>query len=95
VKYQLEMRFCENKAHLQQNNYFAEHLIKATKARKLRPYRHEENALKEMSMTDFLAILRIPYEDEGLSEEEMALGFSGDDDDGGSEGDFGGAAAVK
>ncbi len=90
----------QNKPFFAKNREITKLLIESTKLGLIRPYMNDSLRTR-MTLEEFLERMKIPSEDAGLSEEELALGFSDDaggGDDWGTEGDFaggtGGAAAA-
>lgn len=85
--YMINMKICQNSCMQTTHGNLADVLIQATKEGRIRPYQYDGK--EKMLLELFEENLKIPTEDAGLSEEEMALGFVEDSikDDWGSEGD--------
>jgi gliding motility associated protien GldN len=90
----MDCREKQNKPFFAKNNEITKVIIEAVKAGILRPFQND-SLLTRMSYENFIENLTIPGSDEGLTEEEKAMGFGADDagwgDSGGWGDDFGGA----
>jgi len=84
----------QNKPFFAKNREISKLIIESTKLGLIRPYMNDSLRTR-MTLENFLENLKIPSEDAGLSEEEMALGFTEDSggDDWSEEGADGAAAA--
>lgn len=77
-----------NKPFFAKNREITKLLIDAAKVGIIRPFMNDSLTLR-MPQEQFLENLKIPTEDAGLSEEELALGFGEEEEDWGSDGDWG------
>ncbi|MCU0391265.1 MAG: gliding motility protein GldN [Thermoflexibacter sp.] len=81
----MDCREKQNKPFFAKNNEISKVIIEAVKAGILRPFQND-SLLTRMSYENFIENLTIPGSDEGLTEEEKAMGFG---DDSGGWGDSG------
>jgi gliding motility associated protien GldN len=81
----------QNKPFFAKNREITKLIVESTKLGLIRPYMNDSLRTR-MTLEEFLERIKVPSEDAGLSEEELALGFTEDSgDDWGTEGDFGGS----
>ena len=83
----MDLREKQNEPFFAANSEITKIIIDAVKAGVLRPYKND-SLVTRMSIQEFNENLKIPGADEGLSDEDLAMGFGGDDFGGGD--DWGG-----
>ena len=86
----MDLREKQNEPYFAANNEISKIIIDAVKAGVLRPFKNDSLS-QRMSLQTFLDNLKIPGADEGLSQDDIDMGFGGGDDwgDGGGD-DWGG-----
>jgi len=84
----MDLREKQNEPFFAANSEITKIIIDAVKAGVLRPYKND-SLVTRMSIQEFNENLKIPGADEGLSDEDLAMGFGGDDFGGGGD-DWGG-----
>lgn len=85
----MDLREKQNEPFFAANSEITKIIIDAVKAGVLRPYKND-SLITRMSIQEFNENLKIPGADEGLSDEDLAMGFGGDDFGGGGGDDWGG-----
>lgn len=91
IWYSIDLREKQNEPFFAVNNQITKIIIDAVKAGVLRPFKNDSLNTR-LTRDEFLENLKIPGADEGLSAEDMAMGFGGGDDAWGGGDDWGGGA---
>ncbi|MCS7005240.1 MAG: gliding motility protein GldN [Cytophagales bacterium] len=79
IWYSIDLREKQNEPFFAVNNEISKIIIDAVRAGVLRPFRND-SLTSRLTRDEFLENLKIPGADEGLSEEDIAMGFGGGDD---------------
>jgi len=80
IWYSIDLREKQNESFFAVNNELSKIIIDAVRAGVLRPFRND-SLTSRLTRDEFLENLKIPGADEGLSEEDIAMGFGSGGDD--------------